>query len=102
MKKSQTHIVYLNGNKMNSKRGFSEELKTSMNFPSYFRNNLDAVWDCMTDLAWLDANNVELKIHSWKGSKKNLKFDYFSFLSKVQSHWNNQTKQEILISINYE
>lgn len=36
-----------------SKAKFLRSIATAMSFPSYFGHNLDALYDCLTDLSWL-------------------------------------------------
>lgn len=43
-------VVILDGARVKSRRGLHKFLKKSMGFPAYYGNNLDALFDCLTDL----------------------------------------------------
>jgi RNAse (barnase) inhibitor barstar len=48
-------VAVLDGNNAGTRAGFFEELARALRFPDYFGHNWDAVYDCLTDLAWLPA-----------------------------------------------
>lgn len=41
--------------------------KESMEFPHYYGHNLDALWDCLTDLWW---HGVEIRIYHFEDLQK--------------------------------
>jgi RNAse (barnase) inhibitor barstar len=45
----------LSGSTAPTKTAVMTELARLLQFPSYFGNNWDALYDCLTDLAWLPA-----------------------------------------------
>lgn len=57
----------LNGFEFKSKKESYEYMKEIFEFPEYFGNNLDALWDCLTDL-----ENVEIEIENARQIPKQL------------------------------
>lgn len=43
---------------VSSKQELFEALARSLSFPEYFGANWDALIDCLSDLSWIDANEV--------------------------------------------
>ncbi len=43
-------VVILDGAKVRSRRGLHSYLKKALSFPDYYGRNLDALYDCLTDL----------------------------------------------------
>lgn len=48
-------VRILDGSRMRTLEAVYTELASQFSFPEYFGHNLDALWDCLTDLAWLPA-----------------------------------------------
>ena len=99
-KKNKTYIAHLDAKQLNKKKGFISELEREFNFPSYFGKNLDAVWDCMTDLSWLPYDEFHLKISSWKATDKKPDFNFKEFLLEIKDHW-EQGENKILFKLEY-
>jgi|APCry1669188910_1035180.scaffolds.fasta_scaffold118885_1 RNAse (barnase) inhibitor barstar len=53
LSKRQVMFVYIDGDKVNDKLSFFQEVALKMCFPAYFGFNWDAFRDCITDLSWL-------------------------------------------------
>ena len=51
--------INLNGKFMTDKEQTHRYLKQEFNFPSYYGNNLDALWDCLTDI--MEETTIILK-----------------------------------------
>ncbi|MCB0533166.1 MAG: barstar family protein [Lewinellaceae bacterium] len=50
--------VILEGNKIKTIEEFHKEIGKQLEFPIYYGNNLDALWDCLT--SWVDPPvNIE-------------------------------------------
>ncbi|CRK55524.1 hypothetical protein [Alloactinosynnema sp. L-07] len=47
----------LDGTKIRSKRAMFTALADTLKFPDWFGHNLDALYDCLTDLSWLPADH---------------------------------------------
>ena len=48
---AQPHVV--NGTTVRTKGEAMDAIATALSFPDYFGRNLDALYDCLTDLSWL-------------------------------------------------
>lgn len=51
--------INLNGKFMTDKEQTHRYLKQEFNFPAYYGNNLDALWDCLTDI--MEETTIILK-----------------------------------------
>lgn len=51
--------IYLDFSKCTTRRELHEELAAKFAFPEYYGHNLDALWDCLTDL---DSEDITVKI----------------------------------------
>ena len=49
-------FFHLEGKKIEKKEQFLNHAAAAMQFPSHFGNNWDALYDCLTDLDWVDAD----------------------------------------------
>lgn len=45
------------------KKSLLRMLSEELDFPNYFGQNWDALWDCITDLEWIDQKDIIL-VHS--------------------------------------
>jgi RNAse (barnase) inhibitor barstar len=50
-------VLRVRGTKSSDEARFFDELAAALQFPYYFGENWDAVWDCITDLNWLRGLN---------------------------------------------
>jgi hypothetical protein len=49
------HPHPVDGNGMRDKASALDTIAAALSFPDYFGRNLDALYDCLTDLSWLPA-----------------------------------------------
>ena len=49
----QWDILRVRGNKSRDQASFFDELAAALQFPYYFCENRNALWDCITELSWL-------------------------------------------------
>jgi RNAse (barnase) inhibitor barstar len=55
----------LDGSAVRSKRAMFTALAKTLSFPDWFGHNLDALYDCLTDLSWLPTGeHVLIWTHS--------------------------------------
>ena len=59
----------LDGNNMKTISGVHLELKRKLKLPNYYGGNLDALWDCLTDLVDLP---LEIEWKNYDTARKNL------------------------------
>ncbi len=60
---------------LDAQRFLSEEslfecFRTELDFPTYFGNNWDAFIDCVSDLSWLDSDQICIVIDNWESFSK--------------------------------
>ena len=53
----QWDIRRVRGTKSSDEQRFFDELAAALQFPYYFGENWNAVWDCVTDLSWLKGSS---------------------------------------------
>lgn len=53
-------VFHLKGDGITGKTEFLDRIAAVMDFPSYFGHNWDALDDCLTDLAWVDHDELVL------------------------------------------
>ena len=59
---SDIFTVHLDGRKARTLRSFYTQISKSLSFPDYFGRNLDALFDCLSDLSHLSAQRIELHL----------------------------------------
>ncbi len=69
-----TYLGIINGNASTTLDDFYKEIKTALQFPNYFGNNLDALDECLNDLSGIEEEDIVLLI-----------INYVSFLSEEES-----------------
>jgi RNAse (barnase) inhibitor barstar len=76
MKSSETingriyFVATVNALRCTTKNGLLKEFADCFDFPSYFGNNLDALDECMRDLAWLQEKNYKIRVRNMSVLKK--------------------------------
>ncbi len=61
--------IIIDGLMIKNKKQFHECIKNKMEFPEYYGNNLDALWDCLT--GWIELP-IEVEWRNFKYSKEQL------------------------------
>jgi RNAse (barnase) inhibitor barstar len=70
------HVV--EGNGVVDKLSVMDAISAALSFPNHFGRNLDALYDCLTDLSWLPAGEHAL---IWIGSDKLKEADPRAYLA---------------------
>jgi RNAse (barnase) inhibitor barstar len=60
-------VVRVDLARLASKTGLLGRTARTLRFPEWFGNNWDALYDCLTDLSWLDGNGWVLIFENAKG-----------------------------------
>jgi RNAse (barnase) inhibitor barstar len=91
---NETFSVTLDGKKIKSLRNFYNTISEALYFPEYFDPNLDGLYDCLTDLSWLQNHKILIIIKN---------YDYFLLKSKraqvikvFEEAMENQTEDKVL------
>lgn len=58
IKTSDTIFVIIDGSHLYTTEDLYRTLAETLSFPDYFGQNLDALYDMLTDLAWLPYENI--------------------------------------------
>lgn len=58
----QWDIRRVRGTKSSDEQRFFDELAAALQFPYYFGENWNAVWDCVTDLSWLKGSKLSCRL----------------------------------------
>ncbi|HEX7905246.1 MAG TPA: barstar family protein [Chitinophagaceae bacterium] len=72
---------------------FLKEIAIVFRFPNYYGENINALWDCLGDLSWLNAANYSLVIKNsamfLTEESKKTKEEIIELLSKISDDWNH-------------
>ncbi|MBK8955139.1 MAG: barstar family protein [Saprospiraceae bacterium] len=58
LKFRNAYVVQLNGKLCTTSDDLYRQLKSHFEFPDYFGNNLDALYDCLMDLEWITQDHI--------------------------------------------
>ncbi len=70
---------------------FLDNIAVAFKFPDYYGRNMNAAWDCLCDLTWIEEPNFILVIKNSasflsREDEKNRKY-ILSFLQEVKDDW---------------
>lgn len=87
------YVAELDGTRCTKIKSFMSELATAMRFPDYFGNNYNAMWDCLTDLEWLDEANYAIIVngseHLLADEPKEEREHLIDYFERLRSNWRN-------------
>jgi RNAse (barnase) inhibitor barstar len=85
------YIGKIDGSKAKNYKDFFQSMAAAFEFPDYFGHNMNALWDCMTDLDWLDRRNYALVITNFsdllKDEKSGERDSIMTFLEEIINDW---------------
>lgn len=58
-------LAFIDGQKCSVMSYFYEEITKALNFPDYASLNFDSLDECMSDLSWIDENEIHLLIFNY-------------------------------------
>lgn len=95
--------VVIDGIDIGSKLDFMKAMDYAFGFPPYFGENWDALWDCLTDMYWIDDNQVHLKIVNSEQIFLKLRLEIVSFFEDLKSKYETfNDKKGTIYSFNFE
>ncbi len=99
--KSKKTYILLDGKLIQTPFQLYSLLKENLNFPDYFGQNLDALYDVMTDLSWL-KNKMKIDIINYDSLlKEDIEFrkDVLGVLYDTSNYWEDEEKGKVTIQI---
>lgn len=86
-------IAVLNGERSKNIKAFLHEIGELFNFPGYYGENMNAFYDCINDLSWIDQPNYALVIRNYSqflaNDPEGTSTEYLSILDKISKEWEN-------------
>jgi RNAse (barnase) inhibitor barstar len=101
-------IVEIDGKKSATTRDFFRQIAKPLYFPEYFGENLDALFDLLCDLSWMDdfkTIHFVLKSYDEFLSKedKNTRWDILHILNDAATEWKNlKGRKKVKVEIHVE
>lgn len=93
LRKNDYFIAEIDGLKCPNLESFLKQIGIAYKFPEYYGNNMNALWDCLCDLSWLNQENYALIIKNADSflidERKEIKSDILSFFLRVADDWRN-------------
>ena len=90
-------VGIIDGSKTKDKDSFLTEIANAFNFPGYYGHNLDALWECIRDLEWIEKENYILIIKHGDDFLSNepmkTRTDIIKLLQDVCLDWSDPTIQ---------
>jgi RNAse (barnase) inhibitor barstar len=93
MQTGDFYTAEIDGRRCPTLTAFLREIAAAFRFPDYYGQNMNALWDCITDLDWLTENNYRLIINHANAflneDSGKQRADILSFLNEVTHNWAN-------------
>ena len=91
-------VCSINGFRCITKNEALAEIGRAFNFPEYYGENLDALYDCLTDLSWLRYSKVFFVINNQedflKSETPETRTDFLDLLNDVKDEWKNNDESD--------
>ena len=86
-------ISAINGENCGEKEDLMDEIANALEFPDYFHENFDSLHECLTDLNWIDRNDIVLVINNYdmllsEGKRENQDI-LKNVFQAVETHWSS-------------
>lgn len=89
----------VNGLHCTTKNEALVEIGRVFSFPEYYGKNLDALYDCLTDLSWLQYDKVFFIINNKEDFLKNepleTRTNFLELLNDVKEEWTNSNEEDV-------
>jgi RNAse (barnase) inhibitor barstar len=90
-KEKHTEVAILDGKTIATMADFYTQIAKQLHLPSYFGKNLDALFDCLCDFSWLDANTVHIVLRGYdeflSKEPRNKRWDILVTLNDAANEW---------------
>lgn len=81
----------LDGSTIKTEDDFFKAIASSLSFPDYFGENLDALYDCLNDLDWIGQTTIIIQFDNYDDllsqAQKTFKEDVFSICYETAFCW---------------
>lgn len=84
------NLVDLDGSLLKNKFDILKAFSNSLNFPDYFGNNWDALFDSLTDLSWLRNKNTVVLLRNFENVDLKLCEQLMSVLKDARDFWKKE------------
>jgi len=93
LKNNGYYVGIIDGKECQDKQSFLVNIAKAFQFPDYYGNNLDALWECINDLEWLVESNYALMINNSKlflsKCSRTDRNKIIDLLNDVPNEWSN-------------
>ncbi len=88
---ADTVIAIIDGVKAETMLDFYHQIQKGLKLPAYFGKNLDALYDCLCDFSWLDANEIHIVLCGYdlflSKEPKNERWNLLAVLNDAVAEW---------------
>jgi RNAse (barnase) inhibitor barstar len=92
-KEKNYFIAEIYGKECLSLNSFLDSIARAFKFPDYYGRNINALWDLIGDLSWLNESNYLLVIREsgffLKDENENTRRDIYALLERIAEDWRN-------------
>ena len=85
----------IDGNHTQHIADFYAQIAKDLHFPDYFGKNLDALNDCLSDLSWLENNQVHIVLTNYdkflSAEPKDVRWNVLHILNEAAKTWKGTT-----------
>jgi RNAse (barnase) inhibitor barstar len=93
LKENGFFVGIIDGNECNDLKSFLKNIGIAFHFPDYYGQNLNAFYECINDLDWIDENKYALVIENSKSflsnEPANVRSEIIKSLYDVSQEWAN-------------
>lgn len=72
---NDTYVAFLQGSRMTTLNNLYNELESSLQLPSYFGRNWNALDECLNDFSWLPHKKIVIAINEFEKVLSEFEFD---------------------------
>lgn len=98
-KGSNKKIIILDGAEIPDLKTLYDTLVNELEFPEYFGDNLDALYDMLTDLQWLSQNCFELLLYNYEEFLRDedieTKAEVISIMDETVECWKEEVPEDV-------
>lgn len=92
---------YIDASRILTKADLYRLFADILEFPDYFGSNLDALYDCLSDLEWIKSPYISLRFIGWEQAlmKEDINFrnQVLSLVQDVNRYWRKQHHPKLYI-----